>query len=387
MASAILAPANYTTSCGPNSTASGYGYQTSVATPYPGTTAPGSGYGYSGCTTPPSPPSPTTTTTAPTSSTPPPPPSGATSFSSGSSTTQSGTASATNDGTTASGTGIGGITVSQFSSDPVGTPTFSVNGEYFDIRVSSGNTFTSLTIKNCNLNSGDAVTWWNPSANGGAGAWEPVSNQTFSSGPPACVTVIVTTTSSPSLSQLTGTVLAVGSSPTVTAISPSSGSVSGGTTVTVTGTNFTGATAVDFGTTPAKSFNVVSSSDLSAVSPAGTGTVDITVTTPTGTSATSSADRFTYTAPVIKPLAAPGYWEVASDGGIFSFHAPFYGSMGGKPLDKPVVGMAEDPATGGYWEVASDGGIFSFHAPFYGSMGGKPLDKPVVGMAEDPATG
>ena len=43
--------------------------------------------------------------------------------------------------------------------------------------------------------------------------------------------------------------------------------------------------------------------------------------------------------------------------------------------------MAADPATGGYWEVAADGGIFSFDAPFYGSMGGKPLNQPVVGMS------
>jgi hypothetical protein len=76
-----------------------------------------------------------------------------------------------------------------------------------------------------------------------------------------------------------------------------------------------------------------------------------------------------------------GYWEVASDGGIFSFGAPFYGSMGGQPLNKPVVGMAVDPATGGYWLVASDGGIFSFGAPFYGSMGGQHLNKPIVGIA------
>ena len=91
-------------------------------------------------------------------------------------------------------------------------------------------------------------------------------------------------------------------------------------------------------------------------------------------------------ASVVDPLTG-GYYEVASDGGIFAFHAPFYGSMGGKPLDKPIVGMAVDTRTGGYWEVASDGGMFSFHAPFYGSMGGKPLNKPVVGMAFDPATG
>ena len=85
--------------------------------------------------------------------------------------------------------------------------------------------------------------------------------------------------------------------------------------------------------------------------------------------------------------APPGYWEAASDGGIFAFSAPFYGSMGGRPLVAPVVGMAYDPATGGYWEVARDGGIFAFGAPFYGSMGGRPLVAPVVGMAPDPSTG
>jgi hypothetical protein len=44
--------------------------------------------------------------------------------------------------------------------------------------------------------------------------------------------------------------------------------------------------------------------------------------------------------------------------------------------------MAYDPATGGYWLVASDGGVFAFDAPFEGSMGGKPLNAPVVGMAD-----
>ena len=50
-------------------------------------------------------------------------------------------------------------------------------------------------------------------------------------------------------------------------------------------------------------------------------------------------------------------------------------------MNKPVVGMATTPGGAGYWEVAADGGIFSFgDAPFYGSMGGKTLNKPVVGM-------
>jgi hypothetical protein len=81
-----------------------------------------------------------------------------------------------------------------------------------------------------------------------------------------------------------------------------------------------------------------------------------------------------------------GYWEVASDGGIFTYgDANFYGSMGGKPLNKPVVGITATPDGLGYWEVASDGGIFSFgDANFYGSMGGKPLNKPIVGIAATP---
>jgi hypothetical protein len=81
-----------------------------------------------------------------------------------------------------------------------------------------------------------------------------------------------------------------------------------------------------------------------------------------------------------------GYWEVASDGGIFTFgDASFFGSMGGQPLNKPVVGMASTPDGQGYWEVASDGGIFTFgDAGFFGSKGGQPLNKPVVGMASTP---
>jgi hypothetical protein len=79
-----------------------------------------------------------------------------------------------------------------------------------------------------------------------------------------------------------------------------------------------------------------------------------------------------------------GYWMVASDGGIFAYNAPFFGSMGGQPLNQPVVGITADPKTGGYWEVASDGGLFAFNAPFFGSMGGQSLDQPIVGMVATP---
>ncbi|MHB1924408.1 MAG: hypothetical protein ACYCSJ_06945 [Acidimicrobiales bacterium] len=80
--------------------------------------------------------------------------------------------------------------------------------------------------------------------------------------------------------------------------------------------------------------------------------------------------------------ATGGYWMVAADGGIFAFNAPFDGSMGAKPLNAPIVGMASTPDGGGYWMVARDGGIFAFgDAHFAGSMGAKPLNAPIVGMA------
>ncbi|HVF76127.1 MAG TPA: cellulase family glycosylhydrolase [Acidimicrobiales bacterium] len=78
-----------------------------------------------------------------------------------------------------------------------------------------------------------------------------------------------------------------------------------------------------------------------------------------------------------------GYWLVASDGGIFSFgDARFFGSTGAIKLNKPIVGMAATPSGNGYWLVASDGGIFAFgDARFFGSTGGIRLNQPIVGMA------
>ncbi|WP_039803544.1 IPT/TIG domain-containing protein, partial [Nocardia araoensis] len=94
--------------------------------------------------------------------------------------------------------------------------------------------------------------------------------------------------------------------PTLTAVVPNVGPVSGGTTVVLTGTNLSGATAVNFGGTPATSFTVNSATQITAVAPAGTGTVSVTVTTAGGT---SNGIAYTY-------IAVPTLTAVVPNAGL-----------------------------------------------------------------------
>jgi hypothetical protein len=104
-------------------------------------------------------------------------------------------------------------------------------------------------------------------------------------------------------------VISTAPAPTVSGVSPTSGPAAGGTTVLITGTGFTGATAVQFGNVSASSFTVNSDTQISAVSPAqAAGTVDVTVANPNGTSAVGSADRFTY-------VAAPTVTSISPNSG------------------------------------------------------------------------
>ena len=84
--------------------------------------------------------------------------------------------------------------------------------------------------------------------------------------------------------------------PVVTGVSPAQGSVTGGTSVTITGVGLDAATAVTFGGT-AGTISSDTGTQIVAISPAGTGTVDVRVTTAGGTSATSDVGKFTYLGP------------------------------------------------------------------------------------------
>lgn len=223
---------------------------------------------------------------------------------------------------TASGL-TGALTVAEYGAapDPVGG-TLNSAGSFFDVHLGDAS-FTnsaSVTIEQCaGASPSETLYWWNGSG------WAEVSPApTYDSGT-GCLSLTITASTTPNLSDLGGTPFAVALPPSPASSGPSGsgsavpavssvnlpgGPTGGGTTVTITGSGFTGATAVDFGTVPATSFSVDSDSLITVVSPPGQGTVDVTVTGPGGTSATSAGDRFTYAASSTKTFSdvPQGYW-------------------------------------------------------------------------------
>jgi sugar lactone lactonase YvrE len=124
------------------------------------------------------------------------------------STEPAGTATASTGGSgagtpgsiTASGAGVGAITVSQYDSNPTGTSTFTSTAGYFDVYVSQGSNFSAITIVACNMSGNARVRWWSGSA------WVQVNPQSNDNG---CVTMSLSDTSSPTITQLTGTIFGV----------------------------------------------------------------------------------------------------------------------------------------------------------------------------------
>ena len=139
-----------------------------------------------------------------------------------------------------------------------------------------------------------------------------------------------------------------GSTPVVTALSATSGPISGGTTVTITGTGFTGAQSVTFGGLPAASFSVVSDTQIQATTPTGPiGSADVQVVTPAGTSAPTTADQFTFT-----PLG-PGIDQQATATGTTTVTAHLTTTAPGDLIVAFVAG--DGPATAGQRAKVSGG--------------------------------
>jgi C1A family cysteine protease len=137
--------------------------------------------------------------------------------------------------------------------------------------------------------------------------------------------------------------------PTVSALSPASGPPEGGTQVTITGTNLAGVNSVLFGSTQA-TFTLGSATRITATAPAGSGAVDVTVTTPDGTSATSTADLYTYV--VVLPVTTrveqtstllrySGTWTTTS-GSYYSGSSYKYSSTKGGSVTITFTGTSLD---------------------------------------------
>ncbi len=191
-------------------------------------------------------------------------------------------------------TGPGGTSATSSADDFTYAPT--VSGISPTFGPAAGGTL--VTITGTGFNTATEVKFGSTPASGGT----IVSDTTITIDSPAGTGTVDVTVTSPSGTSATSPADQFSYAPTVTSISPTFGPAAGGTTVTIGGVGFTGVTAVDFGTTPATSFTFNSDSSITAVSPAGTDTVDVTVTGPGGTSATSSADDFTY-APTVSGIS------------------------------------------------------------------------------------
>ncbi|MBO9534844.1 MAG: IPT/TIG domain-containing protein, partial [Solirubrobacteraceae bacterium] len=155
---------------------------------------------------------------------------------------------------------------------------------------------TSVTITGTNFTGASAVTFGGTNAT----SYTVVNSTTITATAPAraagVADVRVSTTTGGQSANTSADDYTYVAPPTVTNLSPNAGPVAGGTSVTITGTNFTSASAVTFGGTNATSYTVVNSTTITATSPARTaGTYDVLVTTPVGgTSANTSADDYTY---------------------------------------------------------------------------------------------
>ncbi len=156
---------------------------------------------------------------------------------------------------------------------------------------------TSVTITGTSFTGATAVDFGTTAATGVA----VVNDTTITATSPAGTGTVDVTVTTPGGKSATSTAdqFTYVAAPTVTAITPATGPAAGGTLVTITGTNFTGSPTptVDFGPTAATNVTVVSATSITADSPPGTASVtpvDVTVTTPEGKSASSSADQFLY---------------------------------------------------------------------------------------------
>jgi hypothetical protein len=161
--------------------------------------------------------------------------------------------------------------------------------------------------------------------------------------------------------------------PVVTDVLPDQGGIAGGTVVVITGTGFTGATSVKFGSATA-SFTVNSGTQITATAPSGAGPVHVTVTTPGGTSPVSDCTAYTYVGtPVVTALnpnqgPAAGGNSVTIAGSVFTDATDVFFGAVRAPFsvvsDTRIVATAPAGAGSALVTVATAGGASSPGIPY-----------------------
>lgn len=180
--------------------------------------------------------------------------------------------------------------------------------------------------------------------------FSPAAVYSYTNNPPPTTTSTssTTTTSFPPATIAVPAVI-----PTVEAVVPPAGLPTGGAPVSIEGTGFSGTTQVLFGTSPATSFQVVSSGLIQAVSPPGTAVVDIRVINSAGESAPSGMDKFSYSTniPAIRfgrltlcsGSAPPGQPESGPSQAAPSLASPTQGGLPQQGVTRPTIAPVKQP--------------------------------------------
>jgi hypothetical protein len=119
--------------------------------------------------------------------------------------------------------GAGAATLSAFAQghDPVGPTTFDSTGRFLDVAVAPGSQLSGAELSICGVGAARLLEWWNPTADSGAGAWEPLrpaapaTNNPVIGAPSPCLTASLSGSSSPALPQLASIVVGLGTSPSL----------------------------------------------------------------------------------------------------------------------------------------------------------------------------
>jgi hypothetical protein len=356
------------------------------------------------------------TTTLTVNVTPPSAPAGATKSASSTGTNHGGSFTTTSGDLFVQANGAGAVTAANYGSNPTASTPVGATGTYDDVAIGTGSSLNNVVIAVCNYGAGSSLQWYDSAT----ASWVEFSVQSKQI---ACLFATVSGQTSPSLSQLVGTPIAV-------SILPSPTATQGYWLVARDGGIFSYNRSF-FGSTGSLQLNkpivgMATTNDGNGYWMVGAdGGIFAFGDAPYVGSLPARHISVSDVVAIVSDPSTDGYYIIGADGSVWNFNVPqlgdlpffgfhvnnivgaaltpddkgmylvgadgkvyvllgdgnFQGDASNLPLNAPIVGMAVDPLSGGYWLLGKDGGVFSYGAPFYGSTGGLRLNQPVIAMS------